>query len=104
MPKHVASRTLTEASWNATIIEGDVAEAVARLKDEDGDGLLKFGTGQLDRTLLEHDLLDELHFWSFPVLAGSGRRLIGGIDVTHLELIDSTQFESGIVVNAYAPK
>ena len=104
MPKHVASRTLTEATWNATIIEGDVAEAVALLKDEDGDDLLKFGTGELDRTLLEHGLLDELHFWIFPVLAGSGQRLIDGIDVTHLELIDSTRFGSGIVVNTYAPK
>ena len=104
MPKHVASRTLTEATWNATIIEGDVAEAVALLKDEDGDDLLKFGTGELDRTLLEHGLVDELHFWIFPVLAGSGQRLIDGIDVTHLELIDSTRFGSGIVVNTYAPK
>ena len=104
MPKHVASRTLTEATWNATIIEGDVAEAVALLKDEDGDDLLKFGTGELDRALLEHGLLDELHFWIFPVLAGSGQRLIDGIDVTHLELIDSARFGSGIVVNTYAPK
>lgn len=104
MPKHVASRTLTEATWNATIIEGDVAEAVALLKDADGDDLLKFGTGELDRALLEHGLLDELHFWIFPVLAGSGQRLISGIDVTHLELIDSTRFGSGIVVNTYAPK
>jgi len=104
MPKHVASRTLTEATWNATIIEGDVAEAVAQLKDQDGDDLLKFGTGELDRTLLEHGLLDELHFWIFPVLAGSGQRLIDGVDVTHLELIDSTRFGSGIVVNTYAPK
>lgn len=104
MPKYVASRTLTEATWNATIIEGDVAEAVAQLKDQDGDDLLKFGTGELDRTLLEHGLLDELHFWIFPVLAGSGRRLIEGNDVTHLELIDSRRFGSGIVVNTYAPK
>jgi dihydrofolate reductase len=104
MPKHVASRTLTEATWNATIIEGDVAEAVALLKDEVGDNLLKFGTGELDRTLLEHGLLDELHFWIFPVLAGSGQRLMDGVDVTHLELIDSTRFGSGIVVNTYAPK
>ena len=104
MPKHVASRTLSETTWNATILEGDVAEAVARLKDEDGGDLLKFGTGELDRTLLEHGLLDELHFWIFPVLAGSGRRLSDGIDVTHLELIDSTRFASGIVVNTYAPK
>ena len=56
------------------------------------------------RTLLENGLLDELHVWIFPVLVGGGQRLIDGIDVTHLELVGTTPFESGIVVNAYAPK
>jgi len=50
MPKYVASRTLREAEWNATIIDGDVTEAIAALKREDGGDLLKFGTGELDRT------------------------------------------------------
>jgi dihydrofolate reductase len=104
MPKHVASRTLREAAWNATIIEGDVAEAVAELKEQPGGDLLKFGTGELDRTLLAHGLLDELHLWIFPVLAGSGQRLIDGIEVTHLELVGTTRFASGIVVNTYAPR
>ena len=104
MPKYVASRTLTDATWNATIIDGDVAVAVADLKSEDGGDLLKYGTGELDRTLLENGLVDEFHFWLFPVLAGSGARLIDGIDVTHLQLVDSTRFGSGIVVNTYAPK
>jgi dihydrofolate reductase len=103
MPKHVASHTLQDATWNATIIEGDVAEAVARLKEGQGANLLKFGTGELDRTLLEHNLLDELHVWIFPVLAGGGRRLIDGIETTHLKLVDSTRFGSGIVVNTYTP-
>jgi dihydrofolate reductase len=104
MPKHVASRTLREATWNATIIEGDAAEGVAALKEQPGEGLLKFGTGELDRTLLAHGLLDELHLWIFPVLAGRGGRLIDGIEVTHLELVDTTRFASGIVVNTYSPK
>jgi dihydrofolate reductase len=104
MPKHVASRTLTEATWNATIIEGDAAEGIAALKEQPGEGLLKFGTGELDRTLLAHGLLDELHLWVFPVLAGGGVRLIDGVEVTHLELVDTTRFASGIVVNVYAPK
>lgn len=103
MPKHVASRTLTEATWNATVIQGDVAEEVARLKQEPGDGLLKFGTGELDRTLLANGLIDELHFWVFPVLAGSGRRLIDGVETTHLKLVDTTRFASGIVVLTYSP-
>ena len=104
MPKHVASRTLRDTTWDATVIEGDAAEGVAALKEQPGEDLLKFGTGELDRTLLAHGLLDELHLWIFPVLAGSGQRLIDGIEVTHLTLVDTTRFASGIVVNTYAPK
>ena len=104
MPKYVASRTLEETTWNASIIEGDVAEGVAALKREPSDDLLKFGTGELDTTLLAHGLLDELHLWVFPVLAGSGTRLTLGTETKHLELVDSTRFASGIVVNVYTPK
>jgi dihydrofolate reductase len=104
MPKHVASRTLDEATWNASIIDGDVAAYVAGLKGQPGEDILKFGTGELDRTLLADGLLDELHLWIFPVLAGGGERLIDGIETTHLELLDTTRFASGIVVNTYGPK
>ena len=104
MPKYVASRTLRETTWNATVLDGDAAEAVAALKEEDGGDLLKYGTGELDRALLENQLVDELHLWVFPVLAGGGQRLIEGIETTHLELVDSTRFRSGIVVNTYVPK
>ncbi|HET6299620.1 MAG TPA: dihydrofolate reductase family protein [Kribbella sp.] len=105
MPKYVASRTLTEATWNAQILEGDVVEAVKRLKEEDGGNLLKWGTGEFSKTLLEHKLVDEYHFWIFPVLAG-GQRLFNGDDlaITHLDLLDSTTFKSGIVVHKLAPK
>jgi dihydrofolate reductase len=104
MPKHVASRTLKETTWNASVLEGDTAEAVAKLKEQPGDNLLKFGTGELDRTLLENRLVDEFHFWVFPVLAGGGQRLIEGIDTTHLELLDTSRFASGIVVHVLALK
>jgi dihydrofolate reductase len=104
MPKYVASKTLNEATWNATILKGDVAEEVAKLKQEPGQTILKYGTGELDRTLLAHDLVDEFHFWIFPVLAGGGQRLLEGIDLTHLKLLETTRFGSGIVVNTYAPK
>jgi dihydrofolate reductase len=104
LPKHVASRTLDEAAWNATIIEGDLAEEVAALKEQPGEDILKYGTGEVDRTLIPAGLIDELHLWIFPVLVGGGQRLIEGIDTTHLKLVETTPFESGIVVNVYAPK
>jgi dihydrofolate reductase len=104
MPKHVATRTLTALDWNARPLEGDAVAAVAELKQREGQDLLKYGTGEFSRALIENGLLDELHVWIFPVLVGSGQRLIDGIDVTHLELVETTRFESGIVVNAYAPK
>jgi dihydrofolate reductase len=103
MPKYVASTTLKHATWNATVLEGDVAAEVARLKDED-TRLLKFGTGVLDRTLLAHGLVDELHLWTFPVVAGRGERLLDGLNATHFDLVDSVRFRSGIVVHVCTPK
>jgi dihydrofolate reductase len=103
LSKYVASNTLTEASWNATILEGDVAEEVAKLKLEAGENILKFGTGELDRTLIAHDLIDEFHFWLFPVVAGRGQRLFDGIDTTHLKLVNTTTLSTGIVIATYTP-
>ena len=105
MPKHVATRTLTDLTWNASVIDGDAAEGVAALKDRSGGDLLKFGTGELDRTLIENGLIDEFHFWVFPVLAGgAGPRMIEGLGTTHLRLLDSTTFASGIVVHVLGPR
>jgi dihydrofolate reductase len=104
LPKYVASRTLGDAAWNATIIEGDVAKAVAELKEQPGRTILKYGTGELDHTLLQHDLVDEFHFWVYPVAVGAGQRLFDGLDTTHLKLVDIKRFDSGIVVLVYASK
>jgi dihydrofolate reductase len=104
MPKHVASRTLTEMTWNASLIPGDVAEGVAALKAEEGGALLKFGTGELDHALNAAGLIDELHLWVFPVVAGGGDRLLEGVDTTHMKLLDTSVFSSGIVVHVLEPK
>jgi dihydrofolate reductase len=106
MPKYVASRTLTEMRWNATLIEGDVAETVAKLKEQPGKNIVKWGTGELDRTLVVHGLVDEFHFWYFPVIVGAGKHLFegAGFDTTHLKLAEVNQFASGIVVHVYVPK
>jgi dihydrofolate reductase len=81
-----------------------VVSAVRQLKNQDGGDLLKYGTGRFSRTLLEHRLVDEYHFWVFPVIAGSGQRLLEGLGLTHLALLDTTTFKSGIVVHKLAPK
>jgi dihydrofolate reductase len=106
MKKYVASRTLSETTWNATLIEGDVAEEVAKLKEQSGKNILKWGTGELDRTLVEHGLVDEFHFWYFPVIVGAGKHLFEGtgIDTTYLKLADVNRFDSGIAVHVYVPK
>ena len=105
MPKYVASRTVTEWTWNAQPLEGDAAEAVRRLKAEDGGDLIKYGTGSFSKTLLENKLVDEYHFWVFPVVApGETMFQDQGIDITHLELLGSTTFKSGIIVHKLAPK
>lgn len=106
MPKYVASNTLTDTEnvWNGTLLEGDAAEAVARLKESPGQDLLKFGTGSFTRTLVEHGLIDEFHFWNFPVIAGTSDSMFEGLPLTHLRLLDATTFESGIVVQVYGPK
>ena len=103
MPKHVASRTRTELDWNATVIPGDLAEGVRALKAQDGGTIVKYGTGEVDAVLLEAGLLDELHLWVFPVVAGDGERLLPGIATTHLALVDTAVFSSGIVVHVLAP-
>jgi dihydrofolate reductase len=105
MPKYVASRTLTETTWNATLLQGDTVEAIRELKQQDGGNLLKFGTGSLSKTLLDNKLVDEYHFWVFPVLADGETMFSGqGLDIHHLDLLGTTTFKSGIVVHKLAPK
>ena len=77
LPKFVASRTLqAPLTWNATLIEGDLAEAVSKLKEELEGDLLSFGCGELARDLLAHELVDELRFWIHPGGVGTGRAAV----------------------------
>jgi dihydrofolate reductase len=104
LPKYVASTTLSDMTWNATLIRGDLAEALSRLKQEDGQDILMFGSGQLVHTLHALGLIDEYRLMVFPVVLGSGKRLFpdGGEKQT-LKLVESKPFPSGVVVLTYQP-
>ena len=103
--KYVASTTLEAPDWsNSTVIEGDIAEAVARLKHEDGKDIMVNGSGGLVRTLLRDHLLDELRLFVHPVVVGSGIRLFDDAsDPVELTLIDSHAYDNGVVSLTYKP-
>lgn len=102
--KYVASRTLTSVRWqNSSLLEADVADAVAELKKSDGGEIQVHGSIQLVQTLLAHDLVDELHLVVIPVLIGSGKRLFGsGTVPARFDLVESAPTGSGVVVGRYA--
>jgi dihydrofolate reductase len=101
-PKYVASRTLDSVGWtNSRLIQGDVAGAVARLKEEFGR-VDVIGSGDLVQTLLRNGLVDRLNLWVFPVLLGSGKRLFAeGTVPTALRLVGSATFPKGAVHLTY---
>ena len=103
--KYVASTTLKSPEWNnSTVIEGDVAEAVARLKLEDGKDIMVNGSGVLVRTLMHNHLLDELRLFLHPVVVGSGRRLFDDeSDPVELALVDSHAYANGVMSLTYKP-
>ena len=104
--KYVASRTLSNATWNATVIQGDVVEAVTELKRQPGKNIIKYGMSHLDETLIRHRLIDEFQFSIFPTVVGTGRKLFERIDATALALTltGTKAFANGVVVLTYAPK
>ena len=107
MPKYVASSTLTDPEWNnSQVIEGDVAEAAAALKEEDGGDLLVAGSGQLARTLFEHDLVDEVRLMIYPVVLGGGKRLFEeGTKMSAFELAESRPVgDDGVLLLVYRPR
>jgi dihydrofolate reductase len=106
-PKHVASTTLQDPlEWNnSTLIKGDVAEEVRRLKEQPGKDILVFGSADLVNTLMEHDLIDEYRLMVFPIVVGTGKRLFRDVgQAKALRLVDTQQVgPDGVLILTYEP-
>jgi dihydrofolate reductase len=107
--KYVVSTTLDTVAWgkwdNIALIKGNLAEEIARLKRQPGKNIGVSGSPTLVRSLLQHDLLDELTLMTHPVVAGKGKRLFRDNDeLKRLKLVDSRTTRSGVVIATYQPR
>ncbi|MFA5837002.1 MAG: dihydrofolate reductase family protein [Bellilinea sp.] len=102
-PKFVASTTLDTVSWNnSTLLKGDIAREVVRLKAMEGGEIQVHGSSNLLQTLLRHDLVDALRIWQFPVVLGTGKRLFGDGAIPRSFRLVETQFNTtGAVLHVY---
>jgi dihydrofolate reductase len=106
LPKYVASTTLSEPlAWrNSTLLDGDVAKAVAELREGEGGTIVVLGSGELVQTLFENDLIDEFSLMINPLVVGSGKRLFRDGEMKRLRLIDSKTSSTGVLMTTYAPE
>ncbi len=96
--KYVPSSTLTEPTWNATVLRGDVVEEVTSLKQDQDKKLLIYGSGQLTETLRGAGLIDEYRLLVCPIVLGEGRRLFTGASGSTFTVAGSQAAESGIII------
>ncbi len=106
LPKYVASTTLGEPlAWqNSTLLQGDVAKAVAELKESEGGNVVVLGSGGLVQTLYENDLVDEYSLMIHPIVLGSGKKLFREVPRKPLKLADSLTTSTGVVMATYIPE
>lgn len=104
-PKFVVSATLEKAEWNnSKLIKRSVAEEVSKLKQQPGKDILIFGSADLVHMLMQHGLIDEYRLLVYPVVRGSGKRLLRDGSNASLKLVETKPFSSGVVLLRYAPK
>jgi dihydrofolate reductase len=105
MPKYVVSSSLTAPEWtNSTVLKGDLADEVTRLKKEHQGDIVVHGSAKLVQSLLERDLVDELRLMVYPVVLGSGKRLFGETsDKKPLRLVESKTVGDGVTLLVYRP-
>ena len=103
MPKYVVSSTLADPKWsNSTVISGDVVSEISKLKQEISGEILVYASYQLVRTLIEHDLFDELRLVIFPVVLGDGERLFGETsDKKPMRLVSVSTIGDGLAFVTY---
>ena len=103
LPKYVVSSTLEDPDWNnSTVLKGDVVDEVSRLRQELDGEIVVLGSPQLARTLIEHDLADELRLMIYPVVLGAGARLFGETsDKKAMRLVDTQTVGDGIAILTY---
>jgi dihydrofolate reductase len=106
LKKLVASKTLRNVTWNATVLSGDAAAELKKIKGEPGGDIMKYGISELDRTLLANKLVDEYHLWIIPKYVGRGKRAFDDVDpsLVNLDLIDTQRLGNGSVILKYAPR
>jgi dihydrofolate reductase len=103
LPKFVATTTLKNLEWNATVLEPDIVASVKALKQQNGQNLLVYGSGTLAQTLLRHNLVDELRLMIYPLVRGVGKRFFSGEDELLLNLKSSRNLGAGVVLLVYEP-
>jgi dihydrofolate reductase len=103
MPKYVVSTTLRDPEWtNSTVLSGDLADEVAKLKEEHERDVVVHGSARLTQSLLEQDLVDELRLMLFPVVLGSGKRLFGETtNMKPFKLVNSEIVGDGVAILVY---
>jgi len=103
LPKYVVSSTLEDPDWsNSTVLNGEVVKEVSKLKQEQDGEIVVYASGQLARTLIEHDLVDELRLMVYPVVLGAGERLFGETsDKKSMRLLDTRSVGDGLAYLTY---
>jgi dihydrofolate reductase len=106
IPKYVVSTTLDKAAWNnSTLIKRNVAEEVAKLKQQPGSGIISVtGSGKLAQSLMKHNLVDQYELWIHPLVLGSGKRLFeDGVVPSNLKLVNTQKTGSGVSILTFQP-
>jgi dihydrofolate reductase len=93
-------------AWNASLIKGDVAAELVKIKQQPGGAIVKYGITNLDRTLFAAGLVDEYQIWVIPKVIGEGERAFEDVDheLVRLKLVDTHRFKNGVMVLTYVPQ